>query len=85
MKEWRFVLFLIILIEMCTSLSVFAAMNDTKSVEILEWILRRQLSPDIYKVISSSSFSTCHSESSTHLIGEKQCVRDQDIFNGKVI
>lgn len=82
-RKWRFVLFLITL-EICMSMSVFAAMNDTES-DILEWISRRQLSPDIYKSSSSNGHGVCTNEKSVYLISEKQCVKEQELLNGMLL
>ena len=83
-RKWRFVvLFLIIVLEMHTCMSVCAAVNSTES-GILRWIIRRQ-SFDIYNFINSSSTDrgiNCDNERSTYLISDKQCEKEQELLSG---
>ena len=76
--KWRITL-LFILIAPC------AAVNNTES-GILQWI-QRKLTNDFYHFINdTSSHSVCSMDSqNTFLISEKQCVKDQDLFNGKLL
>ena len=60
-------------------------MSDTES-GILVWINRRQISPDIYSFINSSSdHGNCDNENSTHLISEKKCVKGQELLNSMLL
>ena len=74
---------LLLVLEVC--MSECAAMSDTES-GILEWINRRQISPDIYRFSNSSGHAiNCDNENSTYLISENQCVKDQELLNGMLL
>ena len=77
-RKWKlFVVFLTIL-----EMSISAAIDNTES-GILEWVNRRQISPDIYSFDASSEHGTnCAPDMSTYLISDQQCVKEQELFNG---
>ena len=82
-KKWRYNILLLLVVEVC--LPECAAMSDTES-GILEWINRRQISPDMYRFINSSSdHGNCDNENSTYLISDNQCVNDQELLNGMLL
>ena len=82
-RKWKCIVLFLLVLEVC--MSVRGAMSDTES-GILEWINRRQTSPDIYRFINSSSdHGNCDNENSTYLISENQCVKDQELLNGMLL
>ena len=48
--------------------------------DVPEWVRRRQ-SLDIYNFLNSSHM-TCSIDNSTYLVDERQCVKDQELFDG---
>ena len=86
-RKWKCIVLFLFVLEVC--MSECAAMSDTES-GILEWINRRQISPDIYiySFINSSSSDhgiNCDNENSTYLISDNQCVKDQELLNGMLL
>ena len=57
-----------------------AAVNNTES-RILQWIQSRH-SSDIYHF--TTTHSVCGEEKNTYLISENQCVKDEELFSGKI-
>ena len=83
-RKWKlFVVFLTIL-----EMSISVAIDNTKS-GILEWVIRRQISPDIYRFVnpntSSEHGTNCAPDMSTYLISDQQCVKEQELFNGMLV
>ena len=79
--KWRFVLLFIL--EVCVASSEScAAVNNTES-GILQWIQRRP-SSDFYHFINSTITHSACGEENTYLISENQCVKDQELFSGKI-
>ena len=82
-RKWKYIVLFLFVLEVC--MSQCAAVSDTEP-GILEWINRRQISPDVYRFINSSSdHDNCDNENSTYLISENQCVKDQELLNGMLL
>ena len=78
-REWKLLLILKVCVTPC------AAVNHTEP-GILQWIQCRH-SKDFYRFINSTTYahSACGEEKNTYLISENQCVKNQELFSGKLI
>ena len=72
--------FVLILIAVLYVLGVYLT-NAMSKAEVLQWVKRRR-GNDYYKYINSSE-SKC--DKNTYLICERQCVNDQELFEGNNI
>ena len=71
---------LLFVYEVCLSVNVVVSDTECGIVERIN----RRLTYDIYYFINSSSI-TCDSDGNTYLISENQCVKDQELYAGKLI
>ena len=81
-RKWRLVLQLLYVFEVCISVYAVVSSSDTES-EIVELVRRRQKG-DFYHFINSTT-DNCGNENSTYLISENQCLKDEELFRGKLI
>lgn len=85
-RKWK--LFLTVVFLTILEISISAAIDNTE-FGILEWVYRRQISPDIYNFVNSNASSehgiNCAPEMSTYLISDQQCVKEQELFNGMLV
>ena len=85
-RKWRFVLLLLVHMVLC------AAMNNIES-QILKCISQRRNRDIIYFLTNSNSTGstyslisvTCDKFKNTYLITEDQCVKEKELFYGKVM
>ena len=78
-REWK----LFLILEVCVTSCV--AVKHTEP-GILQWIQRRY-SSDFYRFINSTTYthSACGEEKNTYLISENQCMKNQELFSGRLI
>ena len=85
-RKWK--LFVIVVFLTILEMSISAAIDNTES-GILEWVNRRQVSPDIYNFVNSNASSehgtSCTPDMSTYLISDQRCVKEQELFNGMLV